>query len=1477
MTSFFLTGALFAQTVYLTTSGSTATYGASGPAVVIDPNVSVLSGSFTGGLVDIASNFVSSEDRLIYPVVLHGITGSFNTTTGTLTLSGAGSASDYQDVFRSIQYQDISANPNTSTRTISFQVGTALAYAGTGHYYQYVASPGIRWDAAVTAAASTTYLGLQGYLVTITSAGENNFITQKINGNTWVGGTCDVTYAPGANFGTETWAWATGPERGTNIPATFLGGLKQASPYANWDTGEPNNNSFPISNGLYEGYMHLYASTGYWNDFAIDNAQIAGYLIEYGGMGEPSITVNGTDNVAISVTPPAPAIGATSTPTNSGFTSNWSSSTGATGYYLDVSTDAGFGSFVAGYNNRNVANVTSFPITGLSPATYYYWRLRAYNGSGISGNSSTGTALTLANAPTLNASSAYTNSGFTANWNASSGVIGGYYIDVATDAGFTSIVAGHNNQDVGNGTTYAVTGLSSGINYWWRLRAYNTSGSSGNSGTGTALTIPNPPALNLATTFTVSSFAANWTASVGAAGYYLDVATDAAFTSFVTGFNNKDVSNVTTYTVTGLSPATYYYWRLRANDASGTSSNSGTGNALTIPAPPVAVAPSSITTTGLAVNWNANAGVITGYYLDVATDAAFTSFVTNNVNVGNVTTSTVSGLTANTFLWYRVRAYNASGTGASSNTINTATLPNAPVATFAVPTQTTILANWNQSVGGATTYVIDISGSATFASFNSVNVGNVTSYTFPGLAPATTYYYRVHGENIGGAGAYSNTILVQTLVTVPPAPQANPALSVTLTSFTANWNSVDAVGQFPTAYYLDVSTNSNFSSFLSGYNNKDVGNLTSFTISNLSPNTVYYYRVRAYNAGGTGPNSNIMSVNTLPYPPATAPVALAATSITLTGFTANWGAVSGATGYYFDLATDAAFTNLVSGFNHKDVGNVTTYSINGLTPGVSYYYRVAAYNAGGAGIQSNTISAVLLHLPATPSIKPVTSVTSISFIANWGAVAEATGYDFDLATDSLFTNFVTSYNNKDVGNVTTYTVTGLSPNNQYYFRVRSYNANGSGVSSARTSAITTPGALILANPAVTNLTTNSFIAHWLAVTGAAGYDFDLATDSLFANFVTGYNNKDVGNVLLLAVTGLNPSTPYYFRVRAYGAGGSGTNSAKIAVTTAPVAPTLANPSVTNITPVSFTGNWSAVAGATGYYFDLSTDPAFATYVTGLNHKSVGNVTTYTVTGLQPNTQYYFRVSAINAAAVQGDESSIANATTLQNVAAILINIEPAPIQYLGKQSSVQVSNTIEVRDNIHAALASATISVAAGYNSAQDILTFTNQSGVTGTWDAVSGSMILKGSASPAVYQTLLRTIQYKNTSSTPTAYDRSISYTVNDGYDNSNIQSRTIKTVITGIKELSLGIPTEYTLYQNYPNPFNPTTKIRFAVPKESKVRVTVYNSLGAEVARLADGDFSAGYYEIPFNASKLSSGLYIYRISAGDFMQVKKMILMK
>ena len=120
---------------------------------------------------------------------------------------------------------------------------------------------------------------------------------------------------------------------------------------------------------------------------------------------------------------------------------------------------------------------------------------------------------------------------------------------------------------------------------------------------------------------------------------------------------------------------------------------------------------------------------------------------------------------------------------------------------------------------------------------------------------------------------------------------------------------------------------------------------------------------------------------------------------------------------------------------------------------------------------------------------------------------------------------------------------------------------------------------------------------------------------------------------------------------------------------------------------------------------------------------------------------------------------------------------------------------------------------------------------------------------------------------------------TVNDtvtGYYSITLpKSGTLQEKIESIGDYSL--PKDFELNQNYPNPFNPTTIINYSVPNTNMVTIKVYDQLGKQVATLVNEEKPAGNYFVNFNASKLSSGVYFYRMQAGSFVETKKLILMK
>ena len=103
------------------------------------------------------------------------------------------------------------------------------------------------------------------------------------------------------------------------------------------------------------------------------------------------------------------------------------------------------------------------------------------------------------------------------------------------------------------------------------------------------------------------------------------------------------------------------------------------------------------------------------------------------------------------------------------------------------------------------------------------------------------------------------------------------------------------------------------------------------------------------------------------------------------------------------------------------------------------------------------------------------------------------------------------------------------------------------------------------------------------------------------------------------------------------------------------------------------------------------------------------------------------------------------------------------------------------------------------------------------------------------------------------------------------------LKTEKCNIQIIDNPEPKDFTLKQNYPNPFNPTTKIEYSIPKTSFVTLKVYDILGREVAALVNEEKSIGNYKAEFNGNNLSNGIYFYKLQAGDYSIIKKMILIK
>ena len=104
-----------------------------------------------------------------------------------------------------------------------------------------------------------------------------------------------------------------------------------------------------------------------------------------------------------------------------------------------------------------------------------------------------------------------------------------------------------------------------------------------------------------------------------------------------------------------------------------------------------------------------------------------------------------------------------------------------------------------------------------------------------------------------------------------------------------------------------------------------------------------------------------------------------------------------------------------------------------------------------------------------------------------------------------------------------------------------------------------------------------------------------------------------------------------------------------------------------------------------------------------------------------------------------------------------------------------------------------------------------------------------------------------------------------------------TFEQTPTAIDDMSNMIPFEFALNQNYPNPFNPSTTINFSLPKSEHTTLKIYNILGKEVATLVSNKLNQGNHTYQLEGKNLASGIYYYQLTAGDYREVKKMILLR
>lgn len=305
--------------VVVTTAGGTATYSSftftdipeassvnlsgsatvdsidAGVAKAVDPTLTVTGNAPIRDFTVSVSGSYTSGDELNYTGELpDGVTtDGFDYNTGVIVFKGITTVAEWQKFLRTITFASTTSLCFPEKRQITFVPGSKNYNPLTGHFYEYI-NEGKTWSEAKAAAASRSFFGREGYLVTITSAAENNFMWKILSADSWIGcsdnylqindATASTVYADQTSA-EGNFYWVTGPEKGQlfSVQNAYQSGGVQpnAGRYYNWNSGEPND---CCGSGVgEEDYGEIYSSSGGgWND--LPNTSVLPYLVEYGGM-----------------------------------------------------------------------------------------------------------------------------------------------------------------------------------------------------------------------------------------------------------------------------------------------------------------------------------------------------------------------------------------------------------------------------------------------------------------------------------------------------------------------------------------------------------------------------------------------------------------------------------------------------------------------------------------------------------------------------------------------------------------------------------------------------------------------------------------------------------------------------------------------------------------------------------------------------------------------------------------------------------------------------------------------------------------------------------------------------------------------------------------------------------------------------------------------------------------------------------------
>ena len=393
-------------------------------------------------------------------------------------------------------------------------------------------------------------------------------------------------------------------------------------------------------------------------------------------------------------------------------------------------------------------------------------------------------------------------------------------------------------------------------------------------------------------------------------------------------------------------------------------------------------------------------------------------------------------------------------------------------------------------------------------------------------------------------------------------------------------------------------------------------------------------------------------------------------------------------------------------------------------------------------------------------------------------------------------------------------------------------------------AVTPPAEPLLVSPddGVINVPVEPLLV-WENVEDADSYAVQVSKNSDMVDPVI-YESGVADTLLQVS---LEYETQYYWHVSATNEGGTGEWSAMRSFTTVPDLPgqpVLAVPENgavdVSVSPVL---SWEDAEKADEYTVQVSRYSDFSNQVVNVN----GITDTQYQVSLSTETKYYWRVRAVNDGG-NGEWSTVWSFTTVPAAPTVPVLATPDD-----GAENISIDTTLVWEQSSRAENYQLQLSEQSNFSSV-----FIDSVGIEGT------SLSINDLSNLTNYYWRVKAINAGGESDWSTVW----SFTTED---------------VTSVDRIVEGIPVEFSLDQNYPNPFNPVTTIRFALPSEANVRLEIYNMLGQRVASIIDGEhYAAGIYEAIWDArdasgNEVSSGIYIYRISAGEFNETRKMILMK